>query len=206
MGYGPTEAFSPQQYLDYYSINCVGQHRVNRAALPHLRDRGSGLLLWIGSTNTRGGTPPFLGPCFAAKAGMDSLAVSYSAELRQFGIETSIIIPGAFTSGTSDFTNAGKPASEDVVGASFGKTKPYAGMSKRTLEALVSLEHPWVDAEEVARPIVRVVGLEKGSRPFRVHIDASDDGATVVNGVADLARRDFYSRMGLPDLLHVRTT
>lgn len=85
MGYGPAEAFSPQQYLDYYDVNCVGPQRVNMAALPHLRKQGRGLLLWVGSTSTRGGTPPFLAPYFAAKAAMDSLAVSYSTEVSRWG-------------------------------------------------------------------------------------------------------------------------
>ena len=65
-----------------------GTERLNRAALPHMRARQHGLVIWIGSTSTRGGTPPYLGPYFAAKAGMDALAVSYAAELSRFDIET----------------------------------------------------------------------------------------------------------------------
>jgi NADP-dependent 3-hydroxy acid dehydrogenase YdfG len=34
----------------------------NRAALPQLRKQRNGLVLWIGSTSTRGGTPPYLSP------------------------------------------------------------------------------------------------------------------------------------------------
>ena len=88
----------------------LGTQRVNRAALPHLRAQGHGLLLWVGSSSTRGGTPPYLAPYFAAKAAMDAVAVSYAAELARFGIETSIVVPGAFTSGTNHFANAGHPA------------------------------------------------------------------------------------------------
>ena len=74
---------------------------MNRAALPAMRARGRGLIVWVGSSSTRGGTPPFLGPYFAAKAAMDALAVSYAAELAPWGIETTIMVPGAFTSGTN---------------------------------------------------------------------------------------------------------
>ena len=35
----------------------------------------------VGSSSTRGGTPPFLSPYFAAKAAMDRLAVSYASKL-----------------------------------------------------------------------------------------------------------------------------
>jgi NAD(P)-dependent dehydrogenase (short-subunit alcohol dehydrogenase family) len=103
--------------MELYDINVLGTQRVNRAALPHLRARGEGLLVWIGSTSTRGGSPPFVGPYFAAKAAMDALAVSYAAEVQRFGIDTAIVVPGAFTSGTNHFAHAGAPADTDRVAA-----------------------------------------------------------------------------------------
>jgi hypothetical protein len=54
---------------------------------------------------------------------------------------------------------------------------------------------------EVARPIVRVVDLPFGKRPFRVHIDPAEDGAEIVNGVADRVRTEMYRNIGLSDLL-----
>src|SRR3712207_454503 len=107
---GPTEAFTPEEISRVYDTNVLSTQRLNRAALPHLRKQGRGLLLWVGSTSTRGGTPPFLAPYFAAKAAMDALAVSYAAELARFGVETTIVVPGSFTSGTEHFANAGRPA------------------------------------------------------------------------------------------------
>src|ERR687893_719673 len=98
-----------------YAGIVLSTQRVNRAALPHLRAQGHGLVLWVGSTSTRGGTPPYLAPYFAAKAAMDALAVSYAAELARFGIETSIIVPGSFTSGTNHFAHSGHPADGPVV-------------------------------------------------------------------------------------------
>ena len=41
------------------------------------------------------------------------------------------------------------------------------------------------DVSEVAAAIFRVVDLPFGSRPFRIHIDPAQDGAEIVNGVAD---------------------
>ena len=66
---------------------------------------------------------------------------------------------------------------------------------------LAELPPPDADPAEVARQIVRVVGLPSGQRPFRVHIDPADDGAEVVNAVGDRVRREFYRRIGLADLL-----
>ena len=48
---------------------------------------------------------------------------------------------------------------------------------------------------------VRVVDLPFGNRPFRVDVDPSQDGAEVVNGVADRMRREMYGNFGLENLL-----
>jgi NAD(P)-dependent dehydrogenase (short-subunit alcohol dehydrogenase family) len=90
---GPTEAFTPEQVAEVYDTNVLSTQRVNRAALPHRRQRGDGLLVWVGSSSSLGGTPPYLGPYFAAKAAEDALAVSYAAELTRFGIETTTLLP-----------------------------------------------------------------------------------------------------------------
>lgn len=94
---GPGEAFTPSQLASVYDTNVISTQRVNRAALPHLRAQEDGLLVWVGSSSTRGGTPPYLGPYFAAKAAEDALAVCYAAELARFGIDTTIIVPGSYT-------------------------------------------------------------------------------------------------------------
>ena len=49
---GPTEAFTPEELARVYDTNVLGTQRLNRAALPHLREQGSGILLWVGSTST----------------------------------------------------------------------------------------------------------------------------------------------------------
>ena len=81
MSFGPAEAFTPEQFAQLYDINVLSTQRVNRAALPHMRKQGRGLVVWVSSSSARGGTPPYLSPYFAAKAAMDSLAVSYASEL-----------------------------------------------------------------------------------------------------------------------------
>ncbi|WP_454714321.1 SDR family oxidoreductase [Caulobacter segnis] len=199
MSFGPAEAFTPEQYAQLFDVNVLSTQRVNRAALPVLRQQGKGLVVWVSSSSTRGGTPPFLAPYFAAKAAMDSLAVSYASELTRWGIETSIIVPGAFTKGTNHFAHAGKPADEAVAGAYMDG--PYAGVAQAALNGLAALEPADADAGEVAKAIARVVDTPFGQRPFRVHIDPSQDGAEIVNAVADRVRAELFWRVGLQDLL-----
>lgn len=199
MSFGPAEAFTPEQFAQLYDINVLSTQRVNRAVLPHMRKLGKGLVIWISSSSTRGGTPPYLSPYFAAKAAMDSLAVSYAAELSRWGIETSIIVPGAFTKGTNHFAHSGSPDDKDRA-ADYNEG-PYKGVSEQALQGLAALEPVDADAGAVALAIVDIVGMPFGTRPFRKHIDPSQDGAEIVNGVADRVRAELFRRIGLEDLL-----
>ncbi|TDW77208.1 SDR family oxidoreductase [Kribbella pratensis] len=195
---GPAEAFTPEQLVEVYDINVLSTQRVNRAVLPHLRERGDGLLVWVGSSSSRGGTPPYLAPYFAAKAAEDALAVSYAAELARFGIDTTIIVPGSFTTSTNHFAHAGHAADSEVATAYDAR---YAGLMDQVAARLAELAPSNADPTEVARQIARVVDLPKGERPFRVHIDPADDGAERVNQLGDQVREEFYHRIGLTDLL-----
>jgi NAD(P)-dependent dehydrogenase (short-subunit alcohol dehydrogenase family) len=194
---GPTEAFTAEEVAQVMDTNFLGAQRVLRAALPQLRAQESGLLLWISSTTTKGGFPPFLGPYGAAKAALDSLAVSLSYEVSRFGIETSIMVPGAFTRGTEHFPSAGKPADAERA-AAYAR---YDGVLDQVGERLDALTPPEADPQAVADELVRIVGLPRGQRPFRTVVDFVGDGAREVLEVAEAVRVDFARRIGIADLL-----
>ena len=195
--YGPAEAFTPEQLAQLYDTNVLSTQRVNRAALPQLRKQGQGLLLWMSSGSARGCTLPYLGPYYASKAAMDALAVSYAGELARWGIETSIIVPGSFTKGSHHYTHSGRPA--DAVRAEEYADGPTADISEVALKGLAALAP--TDAQRVAAAIVEVVDTPFGERPFRVHFDPSDDGAVIIDGVADRVRAELLRRIGLADIL-----
>jgi NAD(P)-dependent dehydrogenase (short-subunit alcohol dehydrogenase family) len=197
---GPAEAFTPEQFATLYDINVLSTQRVNRAVLPHMRKARSGLVVWVSSSSTRGGTPPFLGPYFAAKAAMDALAICYAGELARWGIETAIIVPGSFTRGTNHYAHAGFPA--DKERAREYDQGPYQGLLDTMGQGMAKLEPPDANADDVARAIARVVAMPFGTRPFRTTIDPSDDGAGIVNAMSDRMRAELLRRLGLDDLLH----
>jgi len=199
MVFGPAEAFTPEQLAELYDVNVLSTQRVNRAALPQLREQKKGLVIWVSSSSSAGGTPPYLAPYFAAKAGMDALAVVYARELTRWGIESSIIVPGAFTGGTNHFAHAGSPA--DKARAAEYEAGPYAGFADQVLKGFTSIVPPDADVSAVADAIVKVVDTPFGKRPFRVHIDPTQDGAEVVNMVSDRVRAELLRRIGLGDLL-----
>ncbi len=202
MVFGPAEAFTPEQLAELYDINVISTQRVNRAVLPQMRRQGQGLLVWVSSSSSAGGTPPYLSPYFAAKAGMDALAVQYAREISRWGIETSIIVPGAFTRGTNHFAHAGTPA--DAARVAEYEAGPYAGLGTQIQEAFARIVPDDADPDAVARAIATVVDTPFGERPFRVHIDPSDDGAAVAFAVIDRVRAEMLHRVGLSDLLKPR--
>jgi NAD(P)-dependent dehydrogenase (short-subunit alcohol dehydrogenase family) len=199
MVFGPAEAFTPEQYAQLYDVNVLSTQRVNRAVLPHMRAQRQGLLVWVSSSSSAGGTPPYLAPYFAAKAAMDAIAVQYARELSRWGIETSIVVPGAFTRGTNHFAHSGTPADQARV-AEY-EAGPYAGFGDQVQKAFAEIVPPDADVSLVADAIVDVVGMPFGKRPFRVHIDPTEDGASVGFAVLDRVRAEMLHRVGLSDLL-----
>lgn len=199
MVFGPAEAFTPEQLAELYDVNVLSTQRVNRAALPHLRKQREGLLVWVSSSSSAGGTPPYLSPYFAAKAGMDALAVQYARELARWGIETSIVVPGAFTSGTNHFAHSGRPG--DAARAAEYEAGPTKGLGDQIQKAFGAIVPAEADPSAVADAIVKIVDTPFGKRPFRVHVDPTQDGADVTFTVMDRIRAEMLHRVGLSDLL-----
>jgi NAD(P)-dependent dehydrogenase (short-subunit alcohol dehydrogenase family) len=196
--FGITEAFSADDLIEAFDVNCVGAHRVNRAALPGMRTRGEGLLLWIGSGTTRA-IPPFLGPYTTAKAAFDALCDTTAWDIAIYGVETTMLMPGVFTDGTAHFAKAVSPKDEDRI-KSYGKVQPFIDSNledtKRMFPNGIS-----ADPQIVADEIVRIVNLPKGSRPRRAIADGSDYGAEIVNGAAEQLRLRLARRMHVTGLL-----
>ena len=199
MMFGPAESFTPEQFAQQYDVNVLGTQRVNRAALPHMRAAKQGLLVWVSSSSSAGGTPPYLSPYFAAKAAMDALAVQYARELSRWGIETSIVVPGAFTKGTNHFAHSGSPA--DTARLAEYEAGPYKDFGAIIQKAFGEIVPEDADPAGVADEIVDLVGMEFGTRPFRLHYDPSQDGADVTFGVMDRVRAEMLHRVGMSDLL-----
>lgn len=198
---GYVEAFTDEDLTHLIDVNAVGAHRVNRAALPFLREQRSGTLLYVGSTIIVT-TPPFLGPYVASKAAFDAIAVVTSYEAAQFGIETSIVMPGAITQGTSHFPNASH-ASDTKVSEAYAFLDPLVA---RNEEATASLMRPGIDQDPqvVADEIARILALPRGQKPFRSVVDFTEAGVDHVMAFSDLTREAFVTRMGFGETLRLK--
>jgi NAD(P)-dependent dehydrogenase (short-subunit alcohol dehydrogenase family) len=196
--FGPAEAFTSEQFAELYDAVVLSTQRVNRAVLPHMRRRGRGFLVWISSSGSAGGAPPYLSPGFAAKAALDAIAVQYARELARWGIETSIVVPGAFGFAFSDGPFDQGRATEYAKG-------PTADLAEQVRTAFSRTVPVDADPGVVAGAIAGLVDTPFGERPFRVHVDPADDGAAVTFAVIDRVRAEMLHRVGLTDLLKPRS-
>jgi NAD(P)-dependent dehydrogenase (short-subunit alcohol dehydrogenase family) len=89
----PLELIPLQQLRRQLEVNVVGQIAVTQAVLPLLR-RAHGRIINMGSIAGRG-TIPMMGPYSASKHALEALTDALRLELYPWGIEVSIIEPGA---------------------------------------------------------------------------------------------------------------
>jgi len=187
MSIGYTEAFTVEELAHQFDVNAFSVHRVNRAALPHLRERGSGTLVYVGSTTTVS-VPPFLGPYVASKFAFDALAQVTAYEVSQFGID--------------HFPNASHARDESITNA-YSRLDPmmqrYGDATEGLFEAGTT-----ADPSTVADEIVRVLALPFGQKPRRTVVDFTRSDVAEVNEANEASSRSFLTRMGYGDLLEVK--
>jgi len=195
---GITEAFAPDQLQAIFDTNATSWLRVNRAALPAMRRQGNGVLAYTSST-TAHIAEPFLGPYAAAKAAGEALAEVMGMEARPFGIETVIVVPGAFTSGTEHFTHAGKPAHPAVV-AQYGDLPDRADTLGERLQAIDRGNDGSLDVTAVGEALRDALSKPTGQRPYRLFVDGQKKGVEDILSVQDARQAALLDSFGLSDL------
>jgi len=93
--FGTAEAFTPASLERQFATNVVGPFRLARAFLPGMRERRTGLVVFVGSVVGRF-TMPFNGIYSSSKWAIEALAEAFSYELRPFGVDVAIGEPGAY--------------------------------------------------------------------------------------------------------------
>jgi len=78
---------------------------------------------------------------------------------------------------------------------------PTAGLAREIMRGFELTAAPDADVLNVAKAIVKIVDMPFDTRPFRMHIDPAEDGAEIVNGVAERVRAELLRNMGLEDIL-----
>lgn len=171
---GLTECFTIDQFRQILDVNLLGAQRVNRAVLPSMRRRGSGLLVHISSIVGRL-VPPISSPYAVSKFALEALAESYHYELAPLGIESVIVEPGSYS--TSFDAVKQTPADKECI-ASYG---PMGEMWDRIFRQIreASGDTHLHAPEDVAVAIARLIDMPAGKRPLRTVVGAGMFGQYV---------------------------
>lgn len=200
-GFGVTEAYTTEQFQEVLNTNFLGVVRVNRAVLPSMRHRRSGLLIHVSSGLGRV-VVPFEAPYCASKFALEALADCYRYELAPFGIDSVLVEPGAFR--TPIFQKAFAPADAPRV-ADYGAVAEYATRVEAAFAAY--LEGPYaLAADEVVAAFVRLIETPAGQRPFRTLVGSEvKRSLESYNQMADVLRVRVAKTYNVAELLSPRS-
>ena len=87
------ESGSPDQWIDTVQVNLIGSYHTARSAIPHLKERGAGKIIAIGSGLGHRGRPGESAYA-SSKAGLSMLVRVLAQELWQHNISVNELIPG----------------------------------------------------------------------------------------------------------------
>jgi len=198
---GVTEAFAPEQLAQVFDTNAISWLRVNRAVLPAMRRQGRGVLVYISST-TAHIFEPFIGPYVASKAAGEALAEAVGLEVSRFGIETVIVVPGAFTSGTEHFAHAHAPADGAVV-VQYGDLPAVIPLLRTRLDAIDAANGGALDVSAVGEAVRRALDLPHGERPRRIVVDAQRKGVEDLIALHRDKQAAFLGQLGIGGLMSI---
>ena len=140
------EESSIEQARSIFETNFFGIVRMTRAVVPHMRRRGGGRIINIGSV--LGFLPMPYGALYAAtKHAIEGYSESLDHELRTWGIRVSVIEP-AYTKTPFDANLLEPDAKLDAY------REVRAAVNKRVKEVMATAEEPGVVAEVVLKAAV----------------------------------------------------
>lgn len=91
--FGPIEDVPTDLVRAQFDTNVYGPHRLTRAVLPHMRDRGQGVVVNVSSTAGRFATPG-RGVYAASKFALEAMSDALRAEVADYGIDVAVVAPG----------------------------------------------------------------------------------------------------------------
>lgn len=200
---GLQEAFTPEDWKKLFDINVFGVQRINRAVLPHMRAKKSGLLVHISSLLGRM-TIPFYGPYNASKWALEALAENYRSELSGFGIDACIVEPGGYP--TTFMDNLVKPSDTN-------RNSGYGDFARAPMDLFTNFEkalasNPAQNPQNVADAVAQLIETPAGQRPFRTVVDKMGMGDHIQGYNDHLAQvtSGVYNAFGMGDMLKLKVS
>ncbi len=131
-GYGnvsPIEDTSFAEFRSQIETNLFGVINVTKAAIPRMREQGSGHIIQLSSVGGRVGAMG-RAPYSAAKWGVEGFSEVLAKEVGPLGIKVTIVEPGGFRTdfaGSSTSLKEGRPEYDSTVGAAARFQRDYDG-------------------------------------------------------------------------------
>jgi|HubBroStandDraft_1064217.scaffolds.fasta_scaffold60918_1 NAD(P)-dependent dehydrogenase (short-subunit alcohol dehydrogenase family) len=191
--FGILEAFTPQRVEQLYQTNVFGPLRVNRAFLPAMRERKSGLVVFISSVVGRI-VFPFGGVYDSSKWALEALAQTAAYELAPFDVDIAVVEPGAFP--TEILGKTGGP--DDLARVrSYGEELAAHGAAAA---GRIVQRAQGNDPKDVATLVLRLANTPAGTRPFR-SVVPQNPAVEAINAAIEPIQRQVVESMGIPALL-----
>ena len=199
--HGIQETFTIDDFKKVFDVNVFGVQRVNRAALPHLRAQGSGVLMLVSSLLGRMSLP-FYGPYNATKWAVEAMAENYRMELSGFGVDSVIVEPGGFP---TSFMDALIKPSDDSRNEGYGEMVNAPKAAFESFEEALE-QNPIQNPQLVADAIVGLVNTPAGQRPVRTTVDKMGMGDTIApyNQQLDAIHEGIFGAFGMGDMLKLK--
>ena len=165
---GPLELLSVSDFRHQIEVNLIGQVAVTQAFIPALR-RARGRLVFISSIGGLIATP-YMSPYHASKFGIEAVGDVLRRELRQFGVQVSIVEPGSVTTPIWD---KGRTTAQAVRGNLSAEGQELYGESlARSEETLGQTAERGVPPEKVAKVVVHALTAKRPRTRYLVGADA----------------------------------
>ncbi len=170
--FGFVEELSEQDFRDQLETNVFGAMWVTQAALPIMREQGSGHILQVSSI---GGISafPLVGAYHASKWALEGFSQALAQEVASFGIHVTLIEPGGFS---TDWSGPSAKHSDELPA--------YAEVREQVMKARGERNATPGDPKASAAAVLKVVDADEP--PLRVFFGSAPLG---------IAKADYESRL-----------
>ena len=173
---GPVELSDMAMTRLMFETNLYGYLRVSNAALPKMREKGSGQIFNVSSQLGRF-VIPSVGLYCATKFGVEALFETMAYELAPHGIEITIIQPGGYP--TKIWENGRRYTNEWLARASDDKKAAYETHIQMAT-ALMSGDYS-TNPIDVPNAIAEIMATPAGTRPLRRPVHPNPQAAAGAN-------------------------
>lgn len=173
---GSIELHPDEAVRDQFDTNLFGYHRVARAALPFMRERGEGLIVNVSSGLGRI-VFPTQGWYVATKFAIEGMSEALAYELAPYGVELTIVQPTAYP---TQFLPNGRRYFNDLL--NLAESERQAAYEEQIGITRFGLQdEPGPDPNAVAIAIRELAEAEPGSRPLRRIASPEPQGLEMIN-------------------------